>query len=80
MSSDELVAWADELIATLDRVPGYLYAISLSESLAHVPRLDLVLDRIDDVDGAIVAERLVGAYQNRRIDLDRIGATACLMA
>lgn len=66
ITEGELVARADSLIAELAEPPDYLIAVSLGESLAQVPRLDMVKERIDARDLGLFAGRLLARWRPGR--------------
>lgn len=67
---------ADDLMRQRDDPPDYLIALSLGESLAHVPRLDLVREPVDTDDLVLLACRVSKALDAGVLDLDGLGAIA----
>jgi len=73
LSKADLIALVDEKILELNDPPYYLTAISLKESLAHVPQLDLVKDSVGNKDCAPIARIMLQKLNNGEATLDDIG-------
>ncbi|BCG65212.1 MAG: hypothetical protein methR_P3037 [Methyloprofundus sp.] len=69
----KLIELVDEKITEIDEPPDYLIAISLRERIDHISRLDLVKDRVDNKDCAIVANKMLSALHEGAISYDDIG-------
>lgn len=80
ITEGELVARADSLIAELAEPPDYLIAVSLGESLAQVPRLDMVKERIDARDLGLFAGRLLARLEAGEMDGEAIAAVCAKVA
>ena len=71
ITPEELVTRADAAIRKLADPPDYLLSVSLGEPLYFVPRLDLLKDRVSDMDFAKLASRLLEKLQSWAIDLEK---------
>ena len=70
---EQLVRHADDYIAENDVFPDYIVKVSLSESLAREPYLDLILDPINTMDAQKIAKELLNLYLNQSISVIKIG-------
>jgi hypothetical protein len=80
ISKAELVRRADELIDELDNPPDYLISVSFGENLEHVPRLDLIRERVTDADCPEMARKILQRYAIGAIGLEDVGIYALNMA
>lgn len=80
ISKAEFVRRADELIDELDKPPDYLIRVSLGENLEHVPRLDLIKERVTDADCSGIAKKILQRYTIGAIGLEDVGNYALNMA
>ncbi|CAN5849722.1 hypothetical protein BH24DEI2_BH24DEI2_17750 [soil metagenome] len=76
MSKEEVVQQVDKKIVELAKPPGYLFSVSLSESLNHIKELDLLEYPIDDSESTTVAQELLLRLEAREISYDALGACA----
>ena len=67
---------ADNYITENDEFPDWMVKISLSESLAREPKLDLILEPITLTDAQLVAKELLNLYINQSITISKIGQVA----
>ena len=79
ISESDLVRWADEKLVELDEAPNFLISISLCEPLYHIPRLDLMKDRVSDRDCPRIAKRIIQAYESGVIGFGEIEMIALKM-
>jgi hypothetical protein len=79
ISSAELISWADETLTTLENAPDFLVSISMEESLAFAPRLDLIQDPIADDDCPKIALRMLDLYKSGKIGFDQIDGISLRM-
>ena len=80
ISKAELVRRADNTIAELNKPPEFLLSVSLGESLEHVPRLDLIKERVTDADCPGIAKKILQQYKIGAIGLEDVGIYALNMA
>ena len=76
LSKVQLVMLADNYITENDEFPDWMVKISLSESLAREPKLDLILEPITLTDAQLVAKELLSLYINQSITISKIGQVA----
>lgn len=76
ISPAELIARADQMIASLDEPPDFLFALSMGEPLAHISRIDLVKESIVLADLAKLAGRLLKLLESGDIDTERVAIVA----
>ncbi len=69
----ELIERVDNKISELDEPPDYLTAISLKERIDHLPRLDLVKERVENKDCSNVARKMLDALNSGKASFDEIG-------
>lgn len=70
------MARADRVIETLAVPPDYIIAISLGERLDHVPGLDLVAERVTELDLGKLARRLLDGLETGLLTLENIAEIA----
>jgi len=73
ISEAELIDLVDSKIAELDEPPDYLMTISLKERIDHLPRLDLIKDRVENKDCSQVARKMLNALNTGEATFDDIG-------
>ena len=73
LTEAELIELVDSKIAELDEPPDYLMAISLKERIDHLPRLDLIKDRVENKDCSQVARKMLNALNMSEATFDDIG-------
>lgn len=76
----QFVRRADDAIAEMEDPPDYLNSVSIGESLEHVPRLDLVKERVTAGDCPAIAKKILQRYKNGAIGLEDVGLYALNMA
>jgi len=76
LSKEQLIQLADDYITENDEFPDWMIKISLSESLAREPKLDLILEPITLKDAQLVAKELLTLYINHSITIPKIGQVA----
>jgi len=79
ISEVDLLQLVDKKIAELDKPPDYLISISLKERIDHIPRLDLLKDRIENNDCAIVAKKMLSALHDNTASYNDIGSYSLKM-
>lgn len=73
ISEAELIELVDSKIAILDDPPDYLIKVSLKERINHIPRLDLIMDRVENKDCSAVAKKMLKALNSGKATFDDIG-------
>jgi len=73
ISKAELIELVDSKIVEFDEPPDYLIKISLKERIDHVPRLDLIMDRVENKDCSVVAKKMLNALNSGRATFEDIG-------
>lgn len=69
----ELIERVDNKISEFDEPPDYLIAISLKERIDHLPRLDLIKDRVENNDCSNVARKMLSALDSGKASFDDVG-------
>ncbi len=73
MAEAKLIELIDHKIAELDEPPDYLFKISLKERIDHVPRLDLIMDRVESKDCSFVAKKMLDGLNSGKASYEDIG-------
>ena len=79
MSTAQLIQLVDDKILELDEPPEYLTKISLKERIDHVPRLDLIMDRVENKDCSAVARKMLKKLSEGKASFDDIGLCSLKM-
>lgn len=80
LSKMQIVELADNYILNHEISPDWMFKLSLGESLAREPLLDLIIEPINDRDCSYIASIVLRNYKNSELGMKEIGLIAKQLA